>query len=121
MDGPRRGSGQIHLSTRGMANIAGFDPQILCAWSNTGVDRDITKHSSVNQRRLIKVVFRLHKPPELSRYDETGLIWLLEGREVVALTEETAAIRWAGGSITTYRKNNKPALGPLGESPDELR
>jgi hypothetical protein len=77
----------------------------------------------------VRDLFGLHQPPEkpypsyrrLSRYDETGLIWLLEGREVVALTEETAAIRWAGGSITTYRKNNKPALGPLGQSPDELR
>jgi hypothetical protein len=70
----------------------------------------------------------LHQPPEnphpsyrrLSRYDETGLIWLLEGREVVELTEETAAIRWPGGSITTYRKNNKPALGPLGDSLDNF-
>jgi hypothetical protein len=40
-------------------------------------------------------LFGLHKPPEkphpsysrLSRYDEAGLIWLLCGREVVALTE----------------------------------
>jgi hypothetical protein len=71
----------------------------------------------------------LHQPPEnphpsyrrLSRYDETGLVWLLEGREVVALTEETAAIRWPGGSITTYRKTNKPALGPLGDSLDDLQ
>jgi hypothetical protein len=73
-------------------------------------------------------LFGLHQPPEkphpshrrLSRYDETGLIWLLEGREVVELTEETAAIRWPGGSITTYRKNNKPALGPLGDSLDNF-
>src|SRR5262249_57538286 len=28
----------------------------------------------------------------LSRYDETGLIWLLQGREVVALTEPTPPI-----------------------------
>jgi hypothetical protein len=43
-------------------------------------------------------LFGLHTPPEnphpsyrrLSRYDATGLIWLLEGREVIALTEETA-------------------------------
>jgi hypothetical protein len=28
----------------------------------------------------------------LSRYDETGLIWLLQGREVAALTETTAMI-----------------------------
>ena len=74
-------------------------------------------------------LFGLHKPPEsphpsyrrLSRYDQTGLIWLLKGREVVALTEETAAIRWPGGSITTYRKNNKPALGPLADSLDDLQ
>jgi hypothetical protein len=73
-------------------------------------------------------LFGLHKPPEnphpsyqrLSRYDETGLIWLLQGREVIALTEETAAIRWPGGSITIYRKDNKPALGPLGDSLDDF-
>ena len=72
--------------------------------------------------------FGLHQPPtnpapmyrRLSRYDETGLVWLLEGREVVALTEETAAIRWPGGSITTYRKNNKPAFGPVGDSLDDF-
>jgi hypothetical protein len=69
-------------------------------------------------------LFGLHKPPEnphpsyrrLSRYDETGLVWLLEGREVIALTSDTAAIRWASGTVTVYRKNNKPALGPVGDS-----
>ena len=74
-------------------------------------------------------LFGLHRPPEnphpsyrrLSRYDATGLIWLLEGREVIALTEDTAAIRWpSGGSITVYRRNNKPALGPLGDSLQDL-
>jgi hypothetical protein len=52
----------------------------------------------------------LHQPPKnphatysrLSRYDETGLIWLLQGREVLALTSTSAAIRWPGGSITMY-------------------
>jgi hypothetical protein len=34
----------------------------------------------------------------LSRYDETGLIWLLEGRKVLALTAETAAIHNPSGS-----------------------
>jgi hypothetical protein len=48
----------------------------------------------------------------LSRDDETGLVWLLEGRELIALTEETADIRWPGGSVTIYRRNNKPAFGP---------
>jgi hypothetical protein len=56
----------------------------------------------------------------LSRYDETGLIWLLKGRPVVALTEATAAIENPTGAITIYRKNNKPALGPVGDSLDDL-
>jgi hypothetical protein len=49
------------------------------------------------------------------------LIWLLEGREVIALTEDTAAIRRASGSVTVYRKHNKPALGPVGDSLDDLK
>jgi hypothetical protein len=52
----------------------------------------------------------------LARYDEIGLIWLLAGREVVALTEATAAIRSPTGAITTYRRHNKPALGQQGDS-----
>ena len=51
----------------------------------------------------------------LARYDEIGLIWLLRGRGVAALTDATAAIRNQTGSITIYRRHNKSALGPLGE------
>jgi hypothetical protein len=73
-------------------------------------------------------LFALHKPPEkphpsysrLSRYDETGLMWLLQGREVVALTEATAAIQTPTGATTIYRRHNKPALGPLGDSLDDF-
>ena len=56
----------------------------------------------------------------LSRYDQTGLIWLLHGRRVAALTEETAAIESASGAISVYRRYNKPALGPLGDSLEDL-
>ena len=52
----------------------------------------------------------------LSRYDETGLCWLLEGRTVVALSSDTAVIRTATGATLKYRKDNKPALGPVGDS-----
>jgi hypothetical protein len=53
-------------------------------------------------------LFGLDKPAEkphpsysrLSRYDKTGLIWLLQGRPVVALTEATAAIQSSTGAIT---------------------
>jgi hypothetical protein len=48
----------------------------------------------------------------LSRYDVTGLCWLLEGRPVVALTADTAAIGNPTGNITTYRRFNKPSYGP---------
>jgi len=40
-----------------------------------------------------------------------GLIWILQGRRVVALTELTAAIETPTGNITTYRRFNKPPLG----------
>ena len=67
-------------------------------------------------------LFGLHKPPErphpsynrLSRYDAVGLVWLLQGRRVTALTADTAAIENPTGNITTYRKHNKPCLGPCG-------
>jgi hypothetical protein len=57
----------------------------------------------------------------LSRYDEIGLVWLLDGRQVVALTEGTAAIQNpATASITMYRRLDKPALGPLGDSLEDF-
>jgi hypothetical protein len=68
-------------------------------------------------------LFGLHTPPanphpsysRLSRYDATGLCWLLEGRAVVALTEATATVRNPDtGAITVFRKNNRSALGPMG-------
>jgi hypothetical protein len=73
-------------------------------------------------------LFGLHEVPtnphptyqRLSRYDCTGLIWLLQGCPVVALTEATAAIKMPTGNVTTYRKHNKPAYGPLGDSIDDF-
>jgi hypothetical protein len=56
----------------------------------------------------------------LSRYDETGLIWLLCGRQVVALTQSTAVVESQTGMATLYRRHNKPAFGPLGDSLEEL-
>jgi hypothetical protein len=56
----------------------------------------------------------------LSRYDQTGLLWLLQGRKVVALTDKTAAIENASGAITVYRRHHKPAIGPLGDSLDDM-
>ena len=73
-------------------------------------------------------LFGLHNIPanpapsyqRLARYDCTALIWLLQGCPVVALTEGTATIRMATGSKLTYRRHNKPAYGPLGDSIDDF-
>ena len=72
-------------------------------------------------------LFGLHTPPEkpapnyrrLSRYDKTGLIWLLHGRRVVDLTNDKAVIETPTGTVA-YRRYNKPALGPLGDSLDDF-
>jgi hypothetical protein len=56
----------------------------------------------------------------LSRYDETGLIWLLQGRQVVALTTDTAAVEKPSGAVTVYWRHDKPALGPVGDTLDDL-
>ena len=64
-------------------------------------------------------LFGLHPVPtqpaanysRLSRRDAMGLIWLLQGRPVVALSEKKAAIQSAGASVIYY-KDNEPALGP---------
>jgi hypothetical protein len=39
----------------------------------------------------------------------------------VALTEATAAIENTTGNITVYRRYNKPGLGPLGDSLEDLK
>jgi hypothetical protein len=75
----------------------------------------------------VQELFGLHPVPQrpapsfrrLSRYDSTGLIWLLQGRPVIGLTETGAAIQSAG-AVVMYRKLRKPGLGPLGDSLDDM-
>jgi hypothetical protein len=70
----------------------------------------------------------LHTPPEkpapnyrrLSRYDETGLIWLLHGRPVIALTQTAATILAPSGTSLMYHRHNKPAPGLIGDRIDEM-
>ena len=65
-------------------------------------------------------LFGLHPAPvrpaaefsRLSRRDTLGLIWLLDGRPVIALTDQQAAIQGAGG-VLVYRKQRRPKVGPL--------
>jgi len=46
----------------------------------------------------------LHPVAPGARYDTMGLVWLLRGRPVVALTASTAAIRTPCGSALAYRR-----------------
>jgi hypothetical protein len=74
-------------------------------------------------------LFGLHAVPDnpsqnyrrLSRYDQTGLIWLLLGRSVVMLTDATAAIENPSGAVTIYYKRSKPSLGSVGDRLDDFR
>ncbi len=47
--------------------------------------------------------------------ERDDLAWLLERRRVVDLTEDTAVIETATGTMS-FRRHNKPALGPPGDS-----
>jgi hypothetical protein len=39
----------------------------------------------------------------------------------VALTDSTAAIENPSGAVTVYRRYDKPALGPVGDSLDDFQ
>ena len=68
-------------------------------------------------------LFGLHMPPtkpasnyrRLSRYDETGLIWLLHRRPVIALTKTAATILAPTGANLSFQRSTKAASGPLAE------
>jgi hypothetical protein len=46
----------------------------------------------------------------------------LQGKDVIVMTADTATIRNPRtGAITIYRRFNKPALGPVGDSVDEFK
>jgi hypothetical protein len=60
-------------------------------------------------------LFGLHPTAPSSRLDQMGLIWLLRGRPVIALTATEAVMRSHSGATLTYRKRNEPAPGSLRE------
>jgi hypothetical protein len=68
----------------------------------------------------VQELFGLHQAPDrpapsyrrLSRYDTTGLIWLLQGRPVTALTGMAATILASSGANLTYPRPNKPTSAP---------
>jgi len=59
-------------------------------------------------------------PVRLSRLDEMGLIWLLRGRPVIALTAMGAIMRCKSDATLVYRRQNQPAPGLIGDSTDGI-
>ena len=108
----------LYINSADWEQAVGDGREFLARWGQQADALGWTAHD----------LFGLHPIPErpvasyrrLSRYDCTGLVWLLQGRHVVALTADTAAIQTESGGILAYRKNNKPAYGPLGDSLDDV-
>jgi hypothetical protein len=123
----RRGCFRSLLSSRPAVRIASSQP-IGSGPSRTAGASLPNGASRRSGSGTSKDLFGLFPVPEnphpsfsrLSRYEHTGLIWLLHGCPVIALTEATAARQHPSGAITIYRKHNKPALGPAGDSLDDL-
>jgi hypothetical protein len=135
-EGPQQNSQNAH--TQGLLSVLALlearRPELVPVdrWQQAVADgRHFLAHWGEQAEALnwtARDLFGLHQPAEkphpsysrLSRYDETGLVWLLQGRRVLALTEATAAIQGATSAVTIYRRFRKPALGPLGDSLDDL-
>jgi hypothetical protein len=49
-------------------------------------------------------LFGCDRERPLARYDRMGLLWILQGRKLVALTAHTATIDTLTGSLQTYRR-----------------
>ena len=56
---------------------------------------------------------RLKRPIE--RLDCAGLVILLHGNSLLALTADTARIRTTSGALLTYRRRPRPGAVPLWE------
>ena len=56
-------------------------------------------------------LFGVHPTAPVARLDAKGLVLLLGGRPVVALTEDSAAIRTGAGGTLTYRRHPRPPAG----------
>jgi hypothetical protein len=54
--------------------------------------------------------FGCHRRAPLARIQGMGLVLLLRGRELVALTADEAAIRTATGVYQTYRRKSRDPL-----------
>ena len=60
-------------------------------------------------------VFGAHAERPVERVDCAGLVWLLHGDEVVAITADMARIRTRTGALQTYHRRPRPGVAPLWE------
>jgi hypothetical protein len=94
--------------------------RFLAKW---GEQAEVLNWSSRDLFGLASIPDKPHRSyNRLSRYDATGLCWLLEGKKVIAITKSTATIKNViTGNVTVFRKHNKPALGPPSDSLDDFK
>ena len=107
----------------------GIDTAVEVKCRATGFDATAFTSKWGEQAQAIgwtaRELFGLHTPPQrphptYCQLDHNGLIWLLRGRPVVALTETTATIRAARGATLTFRRT-RGAHGPADECARETR
>lgn len=58
-------------------------------------------------------LFGCHNRKPVERVDRMGLLWLLRGGRIAAITSETAAIEMPSGSRLTYRVKHTRDLGDV--------
>ena len=68
------------------------------------LDRWATQAVALGWRTLD--VFGVHREKPVERFDAAGLVWLLRGAEVVAITEMMAKLKTTSGATQTYARRD---------------
>ncbi len=118
---PRMGGVKLPaaLATAAPANDNGVNVAVL----RDGGSGEQSSPPSLRDRSDVSCFYILKEVASPLRKSERWLrdwlVWLLQGQRVVALHKDTTAIETATGAVS-YRRYNKPALGPLGDSLDDM-
>jgi hypothetical protein len=70
------------------------------------IDRWAVKAAALGWRTLD--VFGVHDLKPAERHDAAGLVWTIQGREIVAIAENSARLRAKTGAVLTYARRDPP-------------
>jgi len=88
-----------------MARRKDFEwPQAITLWGYTNGTSEAWRRAETDAYRFVEIW--VHQAVALGWTEENviGLIWSLQGRQVVAMTAKRAAVMSASGSVTFYRR-----------------